>query len=133
MGPNRALPGWRLSARSDGANTCLEARSDGERVSIRNSNDSSGPSLTVGATDWLSFLGHVTAGRVDHRVLNTPVISTPFVVSRTSNGDVAIALTTNPTQRCVRFTKQEWDVFVAGVTLDGEFSIEWLLLAPLAS
>jgi hypothetical protein len=123
--------GWRVSGRSDGANTCVEAKVEGAQVGVRNSAAPMGPTLAVPTSDWLAFLDQVAAGLVDYQALTGSVAAGPFAITRTNDGAVELTgVVTHAEQSVVRFTKIEWDVFVAGVTLDGEFTLEWLLRAP---
>jgi hypothetical protein len=119
--------GWRKSARSNGATTCVEAVSDGATVAVRNSTDPSGPQLTVSATRWLAFLDVVVTGRLDHAALplGVQVPAGPFGVTRDRDDTVRL----QGAGPVVRFTRPEWEVFTAGVTQDGEFTLPWLLHA----
>lgn len=126
MSPNLARTHWRVSARTNGANTCVEASTDGALVWVRNSTMPNGPTLTVPADAWLRLLDQVAAGRVHGAALRTPVRVGPLTVSRRKSGTVELRATTQPAVT-VPYTLAEWDVFVTGVSEDGEFSLPWLL------
>lgn len=123
-----ALPAasWRISARSNGATSCVEAIAHGGQVSVRSS-IARGPALTVTAAEWEGFLGEVRTGQLDYQRLGPGQIAGPFIVSRAGD-DGGVELRIAPRDpRVVRYTQLEWDVFVSGVVQDAEFTLEWLL------
>jgi hypothetical protein len=124
-------PDWRVSDRSNGATTCVEAATDGAIVALQNSNDPhpGGPVLTVPARDWVRFLGHVTAGDADREAVTTSAAFGPLVVGRAGDGRIEVRCAGEAGSPVVRYTPQEWDVFVAGATRDHEFTLDWLLSA----
>ncbi|UGQ13577.1 DUF397 domain-containing protein [Yinghuangia sp. ASG 101] len=124
---------WRVSARTDGANTCVEAATDGAFVAVQNSalRHPAGPMLTVSAVDWEAFLRVVAAGRVGYDEITSATFG-PFLLERDGHGSVVMRDAGAPAAEPVRFTEAEWDVFVDGVLIDGEFSMDWLRGAPEA-
>lgn len=128
---NLARARWRVSARTNGATTCVEAATDGAVVALQNSTFRSpeGPVLTVAAQDWSVFLGHVAARHLDRTALATSAVFGPFLVGVADDGWVEVRRAGEAGGPVVRYTPEEWDVFVAGVAQDGEFSLQWLLAA----
>lgn len=128
---SRRFNRWRVSARTNGANTCVEAATDGVFVAVQNSNlrHPAGAMLTVPVVDWEAFLDEVAIGRADYDAITSGAYG-PFQLHREERGDIVVrdaaALAAVP----VRFTKAEWDVFVHGVRIDGEFNVDWLRSAP---
>jgi len=60
-------PSWKKSTRSNGSDACVEARTQGESVEVRDTKDRSGPVLTFTSEAWTSFLKDVREGRYDLR------------------------------------------------------------------
>jgi hypothetical protein len=94
--------------------------------------------LTVTAQDWLAFLGHVTAGSTDRDVISAPAACSPaacgpFLLSRAHDSHIEVRCGGEADSPVVRYTPQEWDVFVAGATRDGEFTLDWLRSPPATS
>jgi hypothetical protein len=85
----------------------------------------------VPASEWLAFLDEVLAGRLTYSGLHDRaaagrVLAGPFTVRRAEDGTVELA-ERRPDSAVARYTQLEWEVFVAGVVHDGEFTLEWLL------
>ncbi|MEV5409847.1 DUF397 domain-containing protein [Thermopolyspora sp. NPDC052614] len=120
---------WRVSGRSDGSTTCVEAATDGVTVALGNSSERHPhrPVLHVAVQEWLDFLDQVRAGHVDRSMILSPKIAGPFVVHTTDSGLIEVQCTEEPDGPRLRYTPEEWDVFVSGVTQNGEFDIDWLL------
>lgn len=123
-----ALPAaaWRISARSNGATSCVEAIAHGGQVSVRSSIER-GPALTVSAAEWEGFLGDVRTGRLDYSRLGPGQIAGPFIVGHAGDDGVVELRIAPHDPLVVRYTRIEWDVFVSGVVQDAEFTLDWLL------
>jgi hypothetical protein len=119
---------WRTSARSD-STACVEATTDGLVVVVRNSTDPDGPALAVTAADWDTFLDVVRTGALDHPALGPAAPAGPFTVALGADATVILTTAGDPEPTAVRYTRVEWEVFTAGVTLDREFTLDWLLAA----
>lgn len=125
MSPHLSRASWRVSARTNGANTCVEASINGAFVMVRNSTEPDGPMLTVPAADWLLLLDHVAAGRLQGEALQESSTVGVLRVEQDAEGVVAVRSIRLP-RTVVRYTPEEWGVFVSGVVHDGEFTLEWL-------
>jgi Domain of unknown function (DUF397). len=53
---------WKKSTRSNGSDSCVEARTYDGRVQIRDSKDSTGPVLTFDPKSYGSFLAALKSG-----------------------------------------------------------------------
>lgn len=120
---------WRVSKRSEGATTCVEAATDGTVVALANSNERHPcrPVLVVPVSEWLTFLDCVGHGHVDLAMMHTPKTAGPFLVRTTGEGLVEVRCSDEPDGPRLRYTPEEWKTFISGITLDGEFTIAWLL------
>lgn len=58
---------WAKSTRSNGSDSCVEARVHSGDVQIRDSKDPSGPALTFGPAAYLTFLASVKMGTSSSR------------------------------------------------------------------
>lgn len=56
---------WFKSSFSNGSQTCVEVRFDGDHVSVRDSKDPAGPILTFTRSEWTAFLHGAAAGEFD--------------------------------------------------------------------
>ncbi len=56
---------WKKSTRSNGSDSCVEARLLVDAVEIRDTKDRSGPSLAFTSVIWAAFIGDIKAGRYD--------------------------------------------------------------------
>lgn len=60
-------PQWRKSSHSHGDGNCAEVAvvpgGDGYLIAVRDSKDRSGGTLTFTPADWLTFTGHIKAGK----------------------------------------------------------------------
>jgi hypothetical protein len=123
---------WRVSGRSDGSTTCVEAATDGTTVALANSRERhpGRPVLHVPAQQWLDFLERVRAGHLDRAQIHTPKSAGPFTIHTTYDGLIEIQRKDDPNGPRLHYTPDEWDTFVSGVTRDGEFDIAWLLSEP---
>jgi hypothetical protein len=125
---NLAHARWRVSGRSDGSSTCVEAATDGNTVALGNSTarHPHGPALTVPADRWLDFITHVQAGHLNTPLPQTPAAAGPFHVDITDRNLIRVRLADQPDGPQLLYTPDEWHVFVSGVTEDGEFTLTWL-------
>jgi hypothetical protein len=55
---------WRKSSQSAQSNNCVEVALAGPVTAVRDSKDSSGPTLVFGRTQWSAFLHAAKAGAV---------------------------------------------------------------------
>jgi hypothetical protein len=55
---------WRTSSHSGDGNNCVEVALAGPVTAVRDSKDSSGPTLVFGRTQWSAFLHAAKAGDV---------------------------------------------------------------------
>jgi hypothetical protein len=122
--PPRSDAIWRVSSRSSGSTSCVEATTYDDIVAVRNSTDPAGPMLTVLASGWLAFLDEVLAGRLNFAGPQGTAAG-PFTVRLAEGGVVELA-GQQPDGPVIRFTQLEWEVFVVGVVHDREFTVEWL-------
>jgi hypothetical protein len=58
-------PDWKKSQRSNGSDSCVEARRIGVGVQVRDSKDRTGPVLTFSEDAWGGFLSALRAGALD--------------------------------------------------------------------
>jgi hypothetical protein len=58
-------PNWKKSERSNGSDSCVEARTQGGEVEVRDSKDKSGPTLTFGPETWAAFMQDTKSGMFD--------------------------------------------------------------------
>lgn len=124
---------WRKSARSASTTDCVEASTDGLTVAVQNSKFRApeGPMLTVAGADWLAFLDQVTSGNTERDQLSAlPATYGPFALALAADGWIELRCADEENSPTVRYTASEWDTFTAGVRLDGEFGLDWLLAAP---
>nr|MDT0658637.1 DUF397 domain-containing protein [Micromonospora sp. DSM 115978] len=63
----RLTPTWTKSTRSNGSDGCVEARTHGDGVQIRDSKDRTGPLLTFNPTAYLGFLTAIRIGDLPPR------------------------------------------------------------------
>jgi hypothetical protein len=56
---------WQKSSRSGSNGACVEARSRGETVDVRDSKNPAGPMLTFGRTEWAAFVQAAKRGDFD--------------------------------------------------------------------
>lgn len=128
--PPRGDAVWRVSSRSSGSTSCVEATTYDGLVAVRNSTDPTGPMLTVPASEWLGFLDEVLAGRINTAGPHGATAG-PFTVRLTENGAVELS-GQQPASPVILFSRLEWEIFVNGVVQDREFTLEWLT-APAAA
>ncbi|WP_436776323.1 DUF397 domain-containing protein [Yinghuangia sp. YIM S09857] len=121
---------WRVSARTDGANTCVEVATDDTFVAVQNSTlrHPSGPMLIVPVPEWEAFLRELIHGAVDYSTFTTGMAG-PFRLKRDRSETITMTDARAPAV-AVRFTQAEWDVFVHGARIDGEFTVDWLRSHP---
>lgn len=61
---------WRRSTRCDGSSgNCVEVKSAGGAIAVRDGKDPEGPVLVYPADEWDAFIGGVKAGEFDRHVL----------------------------------------------------------------
>lgn len=56
--------GWRKPAKC-ASSGCVEARMDGERITVRNSRDPGGDNVSYDRDEWEAFVAAVKAGEFD--------------------------------------------------------------------
>ncbi|MEU9885596.1 DUF397 domain-containing protein [Sphaerisporangium sp. NPDC051011] len=117
---------WRKSARSGVQSNCVEARSDGVRVWVRNSNDVSPdrPVVAFAADQWLTLLDRVRAGDLALDRLGEPVRARNAAL--VSFDGLRVIVRADAGGPGVAYTPAEWLAFVEGVRHDGEFTLSWL-------
>ncbi|BCY06347.1 DUF397 domain-containing protein [Actinoplanes sp. L3-i22] len=56
---------WKKSTRSNGSDSCVEARTHQGEVQVRDTKDRTGPALSFSPAAWTDFLSGVRAGEFD--------------------------------------------------------------------
>ncbi|GAA0476626.1 hypothetical protein Aca07nite_88220 [Actinoplanes capillaceus] len=56
---------WKKSKRSNGSDSCVEARKNDGTVQVRDTKDRSGPVLDISFAAWTGFLSDIRAGQFD--------------------------------------------------------------------
>lgn len=95
-------PQWQKSSYC-GTNACVEVARDTDKVTVRNSNDKTGPSIIYSNKEWMDVLRAVKNGE--------PV----FTGNPGEPGELR-----HPNGAAVQFTADEWAAFVKGAKA-GEF------------
>jgi hypothetical protein len=106
--------GWFKSSFSSNANNCVEVRFDGERVGVRDSKYRRNPAnhpgrepiITVTAAQWTIWLDELT-GRA--------AVGSNGALSVETTPDGAVILRAVDTDTALRYTRAEWQTYLAGV------------------
>jgi hypothetical protein len=98
---------WFKSSHSASNSSCVEVKFDPHTVSIRDTKDNgNGPIIAVTPTQWTTFLATLN---------DQPTTETSYALTTRNTPDQGTILRATATGTTLRFTKTEWDMFLAGV------------------
>lgn len=113
--------GWRTSTYSSNGDDCVEASGTAAGVSIRQSKDPDGPTISFTADQWCRWLAELASDAIDgsNGAVHVTVEPDGWLVRSLETGEV------------LHFTDSEVDAFLRGVD-DGEFDLRQGELAPVS-